>query len=184
MSQWQNADGLTVKYAGYFRDPANAVNKVHDLVVAGAIKQMEIDFDLTRIPTTTVSYTTDLNNDGTKDGFNIGDAYLPANSSVLRVTVVATTAAAGGTSFTVGTYTIAGAAIVATGLVTATEGVLANINTIGKRVYGNGALVASTAGTGGVGTADAFIGISTTGTFTEGKGRMIIEYIDPVADAV
>jgi hypothetical protein len=183
MSQWQNADGLTVKYAGYFRDPANATNKVHDLVVAGAIKQMEVDFDLTRIPTTTVSYTTDLNNDGTKDGFNIGDAYLPANTSVLRVTIVATTAAAGGTSFTVGTYGLTGTAIAATGLVTATEGVLANINAIGKRVYGNGSLVATTAGTGGVGTADAFIGISTTGTFTEGKGRIIIEYIDTLADA-
>jgi len=184
MSQWQNADGLTVKFAGYFRDPANATNKVHDLRVAGAIKQLEVDFDLTRIPTGTVSYTTDLNNDGTKDGFNIGDGYLPANSSVLRVTIVATEAAVGGTSFTVGTYGLAGTAIAATGLVTATEAVLANVNAVGKRVFGNGALVAAAAGTVGVGTADAFIGISTTGTFTAGKGRMIIEYIDPVADAV
>lgn len=184
MSQWQNADGLLVKFAGYFRDPANSTNKVHDLVVSGAVKQFEIDFDLTRIPTGTVSYTSDLNNDGTKDGFNLGDGYLPAHSSVLRATVVATEAAAGGTSFTVGTYTIAGAAIVATGLVTATEGVLANVNAIGKRTYGAGALVAAAAGTGGVGAADAFVGIATTGTFTAGKGRIIIEYIDTIADAV
>lgn len=184
MSQWQNADGLTVKFAGYFRDPANATNKVHDLKVAGAIKQLEIDFDLSRIPTGTVSYTTDLNNDGTKDGFNLGDAYLPANASVLRATIVSQDAAAGGTSFTVGTYTIAGAAISATGLVTATEGVLANVNAAGKRTFGAGALVAAAAGTAGVGTADAFIGISTTGTFTSGRGRLIIEYIDPLADAV
>lgn len=184
MSQWQNADGLTVKYAGYFRDPANSINKVHDLNVNGALKQLEIDYDLTRIPTGTVSYTTDLNNDGTKDGFNLGDGYLPANSSVLEVILVASEAAAGGTSFTVGTYTIAGAAIAATGLVTATEGVLANINAAGKRVYGNGALVQLTAGTAGVGSVDAFIGISTTGTFTAGRGRMIIRYIDPTADAV
>lgn len=184
MSQWQNADGLTVKFAGYFRDPANATNKVHDLKVAGAIKQLEIDFDLSRIPTGTVSYTTDLNNDGTKDGFNLGDAYLPANASVLRATIVSQDAAAGGTSFTVGTYTIAGAAIAATGLVTATEGVLANVNAAGKRTFGAGALVAAAAGTAGVGTADAFIGIATTGTFTSGRGRLIVEYIDPLADAV
>ena len=184
MSQWQNADGLTVKYAGYFRDPANATNKVHDLKVAGAIKQLEIDFDLSRIPTGTVSYTTDLNNDGTKDGFNLGDGYLPANASVLRATIVSQDAAAGGTSFTVGTYTIAGAAIAATGLVTATEGVLANVNAAGKRTFGAGALVAAAAGTGGVGAADAFIGIATTGTFTAGRGRLIVEYIDPLADAV
>lgn len=184
MSQWQNADGLTVKYAGYFRDPANSVNKANELSVSGAIKQIELDFDLTRIPTTTVSYSTDLNNDGIKDGFNIGDVYLPANASVLRATMIALDAAAGGTSFTVGTYTLAGAAIAATGLITATEGVLANINAAGKRVYGNGALVATTAGTGGVGNADAFIGISTTGTFTAGRGRLIIEYIDPLVDAV
>jgi hypothetical protein len=184
MSQWQNADGLTVKFAGYFRDPANSTNKVHDLVVAGAVKQIEIDFDLTRIPTGTVSYTTDLNNDGTKDGFNLGDGYFPANSSVLRAALVMSEAAVGGTSFTAGTYTIAGAAIAATGLVTATEGVLANVNAIGKRVYGAGALVAAAAGTAGVGTADAFVGISTTGTFTAGKGRLIIEYVDPTADFV
>lgn len=184
MSQWQNADGLTVKFAGYFRDPANSINKVHDLVVRGGIKQLEIDFDLTRIPSGTVSYTTDLNNDGTKDGFNLGDGYLPANSSVLRATVVSSDAAAGGTSFTIGTYTIAGAAIAATGLVTATEGVLANINAAGKRTFGAGSLVAAAAGTAGVGAADAFIGISTTGTFTAGRGRIIIEYIDPVVDAV
>lgn len=183
MTQWQNADGLTVKYAGYFRDPANSVNKANGLNVLGAQKQIELDFDLTRIPTGTVSYTTDLNNDGTKDGFNIGDIYLPANASVLEVIVLATTAATGGTSFTVGTYGLTGTAISATGLVTATEGVLANINTIGKRIYGAGALVSTTAGTAGVGTADAFIGISTTGTFTEGKGRIIIRYMESVIDA-
>jgi hypothetical protein len=183
MSQWQNADGLTVKFPGYYRLGNYAVNKVQGLSTYGGIEQMEIDIDLTRIPTGTVSYTTDLNNDGTVDGFNLGDAYLPANSSVLRCTLVAKDAGAGGTSFTIGTYTQAGAAIVATGLVTATEGVVANINAIGKRVYGNGALVATTAGTGGVGTADAYIGVATTGTFTVGTVRCIIEYILPLADA-
>lgn len=184
MTQWQNADGLTVKYAGYFRDPANSVNKANELNVSGALKQIELDYDLSRIPTGTVSYTTDLNNDGTKDGFNLGDVYLPANASVVEVLMVAADAAVGGTSFTVGTYTIAGAAIAATGLVTATEGVIANINAAGKRIYGNGALVQLTAGTAGVGAADAFIGIATTGTFTAGRGRIIVRYIDPVADAV
>lgn len=180
---WTNSDGLVVRFPVDFIQNPRAVNRVTALNTRGAIKELEIDVDLTKIPTGTVSYTSDLNNDGTLDGFNDGDTYFPANASVLRATWVSKDAAAGGTSFTVGTYTQAGAAIAATGLITATEGVLANINAAGKRVYGAGSLVAATAGTAGVGTADAYIGVSTTGTFTAGTGRLIIEYIDPVADA-
>lgn len=180
---YQNADGLTIRNPSDFARNLNGDNRTTYLVTYGAINQLEIDVDLVKIATGTVNYTSDLNNDNTLDGFNSGDVYLPANSSVLRATWIAKDAAAGGTSFTVGTYTQAGAAIAATGLITATEGVLANTNAAGKRIYGAGALVSTTAGTAGVGTADAYIGVSTTGTFTAGKGRLIIEYIDPVADA-
>lgn len=180
---WQNSDGLTVRFPIDFISNPRAVNRVTALNTRGAIKELEIDVDLTKIPTGTVSYTSDLNNDGTLDGFNTGDTYLPADSSVLRITWIAKDAAAGGTSFTVGTYALTGAAIDADGLITATEGVLANTNAAGKRIYGAGAYVATTAGTPGVGTADAYIGVSTTGTFTAGTARLIIEYIDPVADA-
>lgn len=180
---WTNSDGLNVRFPSDFIANPRAVNRATALRKSGATQEIEIDVDLTKIPTTTVSYTSDLNNDGTLDGFNDGDTYLPANSSVTKVTWISKDAAAGGTSFVVGTYLQAGTAISANSLLTATEGVLANINAAGKRVYGAGALVAATAGTAGVGTADAYIGISTTGTFTAGTGRLIIEYISPVADA-
>lgn len=181
---WTNADGLQVPFGNYWSDPTNFVNKAQAVVKRGSIKELVVDVDLTRIATGTVSYSADLNNDGTADGFHDGDVRLPANASVIRATLVMRTAAAGGTSFTVGTYNKAGTAIVATGLITATEGVLANVNAIGKRVYGAGALVAATAGTGGVGTANAYIGVSTTGTFTAGTATLIIEYVDPTAEIV
>lgn len=181
---WTNADGLQVKFANYWNDRSNFVNRPAAISTLGPVKTLKIDYDLVRIAAGTVGYTADLNNDGTADGFDLMDTYLPANSSVLRATLVATEAAVGGTSFTVGTYARTGAAIVATGLITATEGVIANINAIGKRVYGAGALVAATAGTGGVGTADAFVAIATVGTFTAGKGVILIEYVDPAGDVV
>jgi len=182
VTRWTNADGLQVAFPNYFASYPRLPNQARALDTSGAIKVLEIDYDLTLIPTGTVSYSSDANNDGTFDGFSNADTYIPANATVLRTTVVAVNAAAGGTSFTVGTYTRAGAAIAATGLVTATEGVLANINAAGKRIFGAGALCAATAGTAGVGNADAYIGIATTGTFTAGVGRILIEYIDGPVD--
>lgn len=181
---WQNADGLQVPFGNYWSDPTNFANKAKYINDLGVIKQLAIDVDLTRIATGTVSYSADLNNDGTADGFHDGDERLPLNASVLRVTYVTKVAAAGGTSFTVGTYQKNGTAIAATGLITATEGVLANINAAGKRVFGAGSLVSATAGTAGVGTSNAYVGISPTGTFTAGTGIIVIEYIDPVAEIV
>ena len=183
MSQpWTNADGLQVKFGSYWNDKYNFVNKARALETDGLIKQLVIEYDLSRITAGTTAYPSDLNNDGTPDGFDLDSTYLPANSSVLRTTVYVTEAAAGGTSITVGTYQRNGTAIAATGLVTATEGVLANLNAAGKRTYGAGTLNAATAGTAGVGTADAFLAISATGTFTAGKGYILIEYIDAIGD--
>lgn len=181
---WQNADGLQVPFGGYWSDPTNFVNKARAVNKRGSRKEIVVDIDLTRIPTGTTSFSADLNNDGTADGFHDGDIRLPANASVTSAVLIMRTAAAGGTSFTVGTYKKDGTAIGATSLVTATEGVLANVNAIGKRVFGAGSLVASTAGTGGVGTANAYVGVSTTGTFTAGTGVLVIEYIDPNAEIV
>jgi hypothetical protein len=180
---WQNADGLQVKFPNYYRDTGNFVNRFRGLNTFGLIKQGVFDYDLSKITAATVTYTADLNNDGTNDGFNTGDFYLPANSSVLRVTLITKTAAAAGTSFTMGTYGLTGSAIVATGLITATEGVLANVDSIGSRVYGAGALVSTAVETGGVGAADAYIAMAVVGTFTAGTGRILVEYVDPLEDA-
>lgn len=181
---WQNPDGLTVKFGDYYKNPSNFTNVPRAYAGTGRmIKSIVIDYDLAQLSASGgVSYTRDLNNDGVVDGFDLGDTYLPANSSVLRVTVIATEAAAGGTSITLGTYGLTGTAISANSLVTATEGVLANLNAVGKRTYGAGALVAATAGTAGVGTSDAYVALAASGTFTAGKGRILIEYIDPLGD--
>lgn len=179
----QNADGLSVKYPNYYKDSGNFVNRLRAVKTFGLIRQAVFDYDLSKITASTVTYTRDLNNDGTNDGFDTGDVYLPANSSVLRVILVTKTAAAGGTSFTLGTYGLTGSAIVATGLITATEGVLANVDSVGARTFGAGALVSASVETGGVGTADAYVAMAATGTFTAGTGRILIEYIDPLADA-
>lgn len=175
----QNADGLGVKYGSYVTDPKNYTNKFRHINTEGVISQAEMTFDLSKITAGTVAYPADLNNDGTNDGFTEGDFNFPAYSSILRVTVIVEEAAAGGTSVTVGTYGKTGTAIAATGLVTATEGVLANLDTLGARTYGAGALVASAVETASVGAAAAFPAIAATGTFTAGKGRVIVEYVAP-----
>lgn len=177
---WQNPDGLYVKFGGDYR--TKFANRLREVVDHGATKQVVIDFDLTKIPTGTTSFSSDLTNDGTVDGFTNADCHLPANCSVTSAYVVMTEAATGGTSITIGTYQLDGTTISATSLMTATEGVIANMNAIGKRTYGAGALVSVSAGTAGVGVHDAYVGITTSGTYTAGKGRLVIVIVDPLAD--
>lgn len=181
-AKWQNADGLAQAFGNFWSDPKNFTNRPRAVNKLGAIKELWFDYDLARAPAGT-QYPADLNNDGTNDGFTTGDVYLPAYSSVLRVTLVVTEAAAGGTSITLGTYGLTGSAVSATSLITATEGVIANLDTVGARTYGAGALVSTSVETASVGAADAYIAIVTAGTFTAGKGRIVIEYIDPLADS-
>jgi hypothetical protein len=182
-TRWHNADGLEVPFGDYWRTFANFVNRVRGVNTLGVIKQLVIDVDAVKAVQGGVTYTTDLNNDGTNDGFNTGDAYLPAYSSVTRVTILVTEAFAGGTSISLGTFGLTGSAISATSLVTATEGVLANLDTLGARTYGAGALVSTSVETASVGAADAYVALTTAGTFTAGKAKILIEYIDPLGDA-
>jgi hypothetical protein len=181
---WTNPDGLQVKFGNYYREASNFVNVPRALPSKGGlVKEIVIDYDLARLGADGVSYTADLNNDGTLDGFHTGDCALPAYASVLRVTVVAKTAAAGGTSVALGTFALTGAAIDADGLVTATEGVVANLNTVGGRTYGAGAYVATSVDTPSIGAADGYLALTAAGTFTAGTGRILIEYIDPLGDS-
>lgn len=180
---YTNADGLQVSTGDFQKDAKNFINRPRAVVTAGAVKQIVIDVDLTKIADTAVTYTSDLNNDGTLDGFNTGDCYLPAYSSVLRAIYVAKTAAAGGTSIKLGTFGLTGSAIDDDFLITATEGVKANLDTIGARTFGAGVGVAATAETASVGSADAYLALTGSGTWTAGTGRIIIEYITPLADS-
>lgn len=176
---WTNADGVQVRFGQDWADPALRKNRPGTLRVAGARKQIETDVVLKLLPAGVVNFSADLNNDGTKDGFYNGDVHLPAHASITGVYLVSGETAVGGTSIAVGLYKADGTPIAATGLITATAGVTANM-AIGERINGDGTLTPATAGTSGVGPDPAFIGITATGTFTAGKARLVVEYIDPV----
>jgi hypothetical protein len=179
---WQNKDGLQVKFGSDWRRPP--VNVVRSVNSTGPIKELVLDVDLTRIADGTVTYTSDLNNDGTLDGFNTGDVYLPANANVLSCDMIVKVAAAGGTSIKIGTFGLTGTAIDDDFFVTTTEGAKAKIDTVGARTAGAGVGVTQPGDeTAGVGTADAYIGITGAGTWTAGKLLVIIRYVDPLGDA-
>ncbi len=177
LGQWFNADGLLVKFGEYYKNPTNFVNRVRQLNTLGGRTQLEIDVDLTQIPTGTVSFTTNRDNDGTLDGFNIGDVSIPPNSSILSATFVVDVAAAGGTNFAVGLFQVDGTIIDFDNIMTTTDGTTANLTPTGARVYGTGDLVSTSAGTVGTGASTSYVGITTSGTFTAGTGRLIIEYL-------
>jgi hypothetical protein len=180
---WHNADGLEVRFQDYWRDPGNFVNKARAVSTLGTTKQLVIDYDLTRIAAGTTSFTSDLNNDGTVDGFNTGDIYLPAYSSVREAVLYVSEAAAGGTSIKLGIFGLDGTVVDDDFLITATEGVKANIDSIGSRTFGAGVGVATTAETASVGSADAYLALTVAGTFTAGKGKIVINYVDILGDS-
>lgn len=175
---WTNADGLQVRFASDWKSAALRKNRPGSLNAFGALKEIEVDVDLKLLPAGAVNFSADLNNDGTRDGFYNGDVSIPANASITNAYLVMGEAAVGGTSLTVGLYQANGTAIDADGIITATAGVIANMG-LGERINGDGAFVAATAGTAGIGAAKGFIGLLATGTFTAGKGRLVIQYIDP-----
>lgn len=172
-----NADGLAVKMHGdYESNKANFVNRLKATYTDGFVKQAVFELDLTKITAGTTWFPVDRNNDGTNDGFSGEESFLPQGALVTRVVLVTTEAAAGGTSFTLGTYTQAGAATAATSLITATEGVTANMASVGAKINGNGALTSNTAGAAGL-PSDGYVTAAVVGTFTTGKATIIIEYI-------
>lgn len=175
---WTNPDGLQVRFGSDWSSAALRRNRPGTLSTMGAVKQIEVDVTFKALTAGAVGFSADLNNDGTLDGFYNGDVKIPANSHITSVQYVSGETAVGGTAFTVGLYKKDGTVINATGLITATEGVVANM-TLGKIIVGAGALALQTAGAVGIGVDDGYIGITPTGTFTAGRGRLIIHYIDP-----
>lgn len=170
-----NADGLTIQFSGDFqRYNSPHVNRLRAVNTDGPMKWYEMDIDLAKVGASTTYYPFDLNGDGTRDGFNTGEAYLPAGSQIMRAFVICTEVAAGGTDFTVGTYGVTGTAIDADGIVAAAEGAIANLGTVGEKITAAGALVSASSGTVGI-TASSYVAVTTNGTFTAGKGRLYIE---------
>lgn len=179
---WLNADGVRVDFGGRYADDAFYLNRLRALNSMGPLKYLEMDVDLTKVANAATGYPEDLDNDGTNDGFTDHDAYIPANAQITRCMFISTEAAAGGTSVNIGTYQKDGTVIDADGLFAA---LLTAEAGLGEISYGDGADVEAS----GIGvtraspTLDAYVAIAPTGTFTAGKGRLIVEYLDGPADA-
>ena len=161
---FENADGLQVRFgteaSGYSRKKAGKVS------TSGAMEALTVDFTYDKLPT----FTSDLNNDGTLNGFNIGDAGLPDGAHITKATLMVTVAFAGGTSYNIGTYTVAGSAIDADGIDAAIA--LTAIDAVGDVILCDGAQVGGT-----LLTADGYLVVAATGTFTAGAAKLVVEYM-------
>lgn len=179
---WYNADGLPVQFPGHYADAGQRTNKPTAVQTLGVYKELVVPFDLTKLATGTTSYTTDLSNDGVTDGFTEHDVHLPADATPLSARMVFSETATGGTSLIVGSYKADGTIIDDDAFITATEGVLANM-TKGKCIVGAGVACNASSGVFPVmSDFNVWPAIKVTGTFTAGKGFIVITYIDVAAN--
>ncbi len=164
MTQWNNDDGLLIRYGSEQSTPD--VPSYSGPTHTGALEQMVIDINYDSLP----AETSDLDNDGTNDGWNNHDPHIPAGSLITRAILVVETAFAGGTSYNIGLSQIDGTVIDADGIdaAVATAALAANL-----AVQCDGALVGGTA----LVQQDAFLKVAATGTFTAGKAKLFIEYL-------
>jgi len=169
---WMNPSGIVVRNGRDWIAQKSRGNRGGTLSTMGAVKQIEIDVDAKRLPAGAVNYTTDRGNTGTATGFYTGDVSIPAYANIVSAELVVGETFLGGTTLDVGLFELDGSAIDADGLIAAAA--VADL-TIGERIVGAGAVIGET-----VGSEQAYIGLTATGTFTAGKGRLIIKYIDPV----
>lgn len=174
MADFTNKDGLTRHYG-----PQTPRDKAYQVVsVGGGIKQLVVDFSYDDLP----GFDADAGGGSTPDSFSEAIPYIPAGATILDATFLVCDAFAGGTSYVVGTYSKAGAAIDADGIFTGTALALANINADGKVVSPDGVDVVKTSGTfdgAAVSTTlDAYLVVAASGAFTDGQARMVITFLE------
>lgn len=154
---WHNSDGLPVRFGGSQGRRKNTVSGAGRLGVLkndGEIMEAVMTVDLAGAARTL--FPADRNNDGTMDGFEKGlDTFLPNGATVKEVLVEPIVAAAGGTSYSLGTYQVDGTAISATALINA-----------------------GTPATNVAITQDSFLAVSTVGAYTAGKLRIVVRYMN------
>ena len=166
MTKWTNEDGLQVPFGqDQARETQSLMGKTAN---NGPYGYMIVDINWDDLPT----FTADLNNNGTNNGFSDSDAYIPAGSYIVSATLIIETLFAGGTDYDIGIYEQDGTAISAQGI-DATL-VLADIDGGADVVKCNGALAG---GILSVGSDDAYIKFVEEGTFTAGKMKLVIEYV-------
>jgi hypothetical protein len=147
-----NSDGLLLRFG---RDQGVRGAKAGVTTSTTKRNELVLMVDLEGVARTI--YSTDRNNDGTVDGFSGLDTPLPANALILSQQAIQLEAPAGGTNFAVGTYQLNGTVDDADGIRT-TAG--ANGVQVGTQL-----------------SAARYVGVVTTGTYTAGKYKIIVEYM-------
>ena len=164
---WQNDDGVYIRY-GLER----AAVKDSGVTTKEVLRYLVVDLSVVKgLPT----FTADLNNNGTNNGFAGDDAYIPAGSYITKATIVVTTAFATSDSATldIGLAQLAGTVIDVDGIDDAIA--VGALNAANKVVLCNGALAGQALG---VGANDAYVYTTqNTGTFSAGAAKLVIEYI-------
>ena len=168
MGAWYNDDGLEIRFGrDIARETSDQMAKVKSY---GAVQTMVVDINYDNLP----AFTVDRNNDGTNDGFSGADVFIPSGSYITRATLIVETAftSAGATTLDIGLAQADGTVIDLDGI----DAVIAKA-ALGASavVLCNGALVG---GTASIGANDAYLYTTvTTGPFTAGKAKLVIEYI-------
>ena len=166
MTNWTNKDGLQVPFG---QDQARETQSVMGKTANnGPMGYMVVDMNWDDLPT----FTADLNNDGTNNGFSDSDAYIPAKSYITRAYLIVEDKFLVGTDYDLGFYKQNGDTVDVDGL---DAGVALADLELGEVVEMNGVLV-GTLDT--VGADDVYLVVVDKSTdFTAGKARIVIEYI-------
>ena len=168
---WYNKDGLLVQFGNDHNDRANQDNLAMAPSTMGSEKELIVNVVLDRLGTG-VSYSTDIDNDGTKDGFNTGDPFIPAGAVVTSCELYMSETAVGVNAvLEVGSYQLDGTVIDANGFIasTATAALAAGVG-----IEGAGADIGEAVST----TLDAYIGVDVnTAAFTAGEGKLVLKYV-------
>lgn len=159
-----NSDGVYRRY-GRPRNTQGMPGEQQHLGPGG--RNLEFDLVFDDLP----DFTADLDGDGTDDGWSGNDMFIPSGSFIKSAYIVVEDAFAGGTSYNVGLYEVDGTVIDADGI---DAGVAVADLAADSAVVCDGALVGGTATTG---SADAYLRVVPTGTFTAGKARLFVEYL-------
>lgn len=152
MSAFLNSNGLLVRFG---RDQGLRGAKTAVTTSTTKTNEMVMLVDLAGAARTI--FSTDRNNDGTNEGFSGLDTPIPAGSKILSVDVITVVTPAGGTSYQVGTYTLAGATVDDDGILTAAGAAGAQIGTQASQ--------------------DLYVAAKTVGTYTAGQVKVVIKYM-------
>ena len=173
---WDNDDGLVVK----FGTERSKQPRAGEVSTTGAVHTLTMDLDFADIENnSTLGAGFDVDSDvgGNFDSFSGMQAFIPANSLVIRATFFALTDwadSAGTMDIDVGTYQKDGTVIDANGLI---DNMLEAALDAGDLVEGAGAHISND-----VGANDAYIVVDDTGdaTLSSGTARLVVEYIPPL----